>query len=175
MIRVDAARFFALCAALAAGCSPSPAEPGPSAPAKVVVPVEPAPESAPEPTPLEPARAQPDAGTEGSTEDDGTSDSRPAILGSLGPTPVLDQIRAAAPRLRRCYQNELATTPDFEAKLVVELVIRGGKVVTVRFPTSSTSHQMDACVGQALQTLSFPVAPDGGDTVVKLPLVFARK
>jgi outer membrane biosynthesis protein TonB len=169
-------RFFALSAALSAGCSPSPAERGPSAATAVVVPPEPAPESAPEPTPLEPAQAEPDAGTDGSAEaaGDGTSDSLPAILGSLGPTPVLDQIRAAAPRLRRCYQSELATDPDFEAKLVVELVIRSGKVATVRFPTSSTSHQMDACVEQALKTLSFPIAPDGGDTVVKLPLVFAR-
>jgi hypothetical protein len=169
---IDVARFFAWTAALAAACSQPPAEP--PATATVSVPADPPPAEEPEqPAASAEPEARGDAGTEGTTLLDDGSENRPTgITGSLEPQLVVKQLRAAVPALRACYTAELAKTPDFEANLLLELTIRGTKVVSVGFLRSSASPQFDVCVDQALRTLSFPVAPKGGDTVARLPLRF---
>jgi hypothetical protein len=169
--RIDAARFFAVTAALATACSQPPAEP--PATATVSVPADPPPAPEPEqPAAAPEPAAEVDAGTEGVATLAAEAPRPTNVTGSLEPQLVVKQIRAAAPALRACYTAELAKTPDFEANLLLELTIRGAKVVSVDFLRSSASPQFDVCVDQALRTLSFPAAPNGGDTVARLPLHF---
>ena len=75
---------------------------------------------------------------------------------------VIDTLRRATPRLKRCWQEAMTHTRSPHGKIVLQLTIaRDGRVRGIE-KTSSTigDPEIDDCVTNAVRGLRFPVSAD---------------
>ncbi len=95
----------------------------------------------------------------------------PVTANSLDKEVVRRPIRAATPRIVRCYERQLAATPSLAGTVVVDFTIAvSGRV------TAATGTGMDDtvahCVARVIRTLRFPPPP--ATIRVMYPFTFGR-
>ncbi len=88
---------------------------------------------------------------------------------------VSGAVREAGPRMRRCYEAELARDPDLEATIVARFEISAvegvGRVTGLTFETPAGHEGLDACVTEVLSDLAFDAPTES--VLVTYPLVFS--
>lgn len=100
------------------------------------------------------------------------------ILGSLDKEQIRAVVRAGSPKIKACYDAEVAldahTAPD---SAVIRFVIGpDGKVrsKTVEQKKPAANARLGTCVVSAIRTLEFPEPKGGGIVIVTYPFVFKR-
>jgi outer membrane biosynthesis protein TonB len=83
-------------------------------------------------------------------------------------------IRRERPRLRACYDELLARSPQLRGRGDLHFTIGpSGEVVAASFVTSALEDTVfEACVVEAIRGARFPVPPGGGQLEVAYPMVF---
>lgn len=101
------------------------------------------------------------------------------ILGSLDKGQLRGVVRAASPKLKACYEAEIArdaqTLPD---RTVMRFVIGAdGRVVadSVEQKEPAANAALGACVTDVVRALEFPEPKGGGVVIVTYPFVFKRE
>ncbi len=86
---------------------------------------------------------------------------------------IREIIKEAAPRIRACYTNQLAETPDLAGKVLSSFkIMPGGEVGKSSISESTLNNQdVEECINAVIQTLEFD-ATDGGVCVIHYPFVF---
>ena len=84
---------------------------------------------------------------------------------------VVDQHR---PEVRRCYVEELKSSPDLEGKVLVTFTIVATGDVSYASVKESTLHneRVESCVANAVRTWKFPEPLGGGTVMVTYPFLF---
>ena len=102
------------------------------------------------------------------------SESGVAIVGGLAPEVIKGTVRAAFPRLRACYEPELAKEPKLKGIVSTKVVIGAtGAIESVKpLGGSMPSAAVRDCVTKVFTTLAFP-QPEGGKVTVTYPIYFA--
>lgn len=96
---------------------------------------------------------------------------------SVDPKLRSDEIRAVVrggyPKLRKCYEDLLATDPDARGKVVLGFAIENGSAVDVEVDAQSTltDAALQSCFLGAFRSLRFPAAP--GRVTVKYPIALS--
>jgi hypothetical protein len=88
-----------------------------------------------------------------------------------------DAIKAAfmkeAPKMRRCYNEEVRKQPGLEGKIVATfLVDNTSKAKNCKTTTKMANPTLEKCVCDAILAAEFPAAPDGSFVDVTYPIVF---
>lgn len=93
--------------------------------------------------------------------------------GSLVEDQILRVFRDARPRIKNCYERELAEQPSLSGRATATLAVdsRGRVAATALRSSSLNEVNVEQCVLDVVQTLVFP-KPQGGLAVVEYPMNF---
>lgn len=85
---------------------------------------------------------------------------------------ILKKVREASPRVRACYQKELAKDPELSIRIMTTLDIEAdGSVSRVSLSKVDPERsELNTCITNILKTLKFP-PPESGKTTVNTPFV----
>ena len=97
----------------------------------------------------------------------------PTLSGNLPPELIQRVIRRNMNRIKDCYEQELAKTPELKGRLSVRFLIgRNGSVMSINVASADPPMQSVAgCTVRILRTLHFP-EPNGGVVSVTYPFIF---
>ena len=99
------------------------------------------------------------------------------VRGGLSKAQIAVVMRRGLPRLKHCYEKELASTPGLAGKLVVKFIIApDGRVAQAKIQKGSLkSTVVRSCVTQVMKTFRFPKPKGGGIVEVSYPLQFVSQ
>ena len=94
--------------------------------------------------------------------------------GSLDKEVIRGVIRSHVDDVQRCYQSELAETPDLFGKIMVRFTITASGKVSESAVESSTMRNalVETCTVAAVRRWGFPKPEGGGIVIVSYPFVF---
>lgn len=89
---------------------------------------------------------------------------------------ILKEMREASPRVRACYQKELAKDPELSIRLTTTFDIEAdGSVNRVSLSKLDPERsELNTCIINILKTLKFP-PPESGKTTVNTPFVLTPR
>jgi hypothetical protein len=94
----------------------------------------------------------------------------------MGSCAIRRTIRSSLPRVRYCYEAQLAHQPELEGQVVVLLTIapQTGQVIAAAIDEASTLHSepVTACILDSMRKLQFPAAREGERLNVRYPFSF---
>jgi hypothetical protein len=94
----------------------------------------------------------------------------------IGSCAIRRTIRSILPRVRYCYEAQLAHQPELEGQVVVLLTIapQTGQVIAAELDEASTLHSepVTACILDSMRKLQFPEAREGERLHVRYPFSF---
>lgn len=96
--------------------------------------------------------------------------------GSLAREEINSVVKAALPRIKRCYDAALTGSPvTLEGKVTVQYTIGGEGRVTANGFTDDTmgDRRVSQCIREVMQSLTYPPPMGGGEVYVTYPFVFA--
>ena len=102
-----------------------------------------------------------------------TLDKSARIRGGLSMDAVKRVIDQHLDDITYCYETELISNPSIVGKVLFEWkILMSGEVGEVRIKSSSiNSHEIHACIKEAIRTWRFP-KPRGSEVIVSYPFVF---
>jgi hypothetical protein len=98
----------------------------------------------------------------------------PIVYGSLDKGLIQRAIKARQNEVRYCYELELTRNWELSGRLMIELTIENGKVVSAKAVDDEIGEAVANCVLARARTWRFPMAPGGGTVVVRYPWVFSK-
>jgi hypothetical protein len=129
-----------------------------------------------------PAGSEPAVESRGSAVVEGErlpSDALPgeASVWPVGKEGIDGAVRESLPRMKRCYEAELALDDGLEAEIVarfeIEAVDGVGRVTGLDLATAAPHDALDACITDVLADLAFDAPTEA--VSITYPLVFARR
>ncbi|HVV87834.1 MAG TPA: VIT domain-containing protein [Kofleriaceae bacterium] len=95
----------------------------------------------------------------------------PVVAGDLDRDLLRRNVRRYLPRMRACYERELASDAALGGALTIRFAILPDGHVSGAL-ASGVSHAVDACVTGVVETMRFPAVPGGGAVNVSYPVSF---